>query len=219
MIELIGDSARGPEFALVRLTLHSDRIVDAEAAGLERPLNGLPLLEAAAVGGETLAVEALANAIGPGFAAPRSPGRVAVAMSGGVDSAVALLRSRPNAIGVTLRLWLDPAGPDSERACCSPEAVIAARETCHSLGIPHVTLDLREAFRRAVVTPFVRGYARGETPNPCIRCNGGFRFAELLSFARRVGAPRLATGHYARIVEHDGRLLLARAVDESKDQS
>jgi tRNA-specific 2-thiouridylase len=82
-----------------------------------------------------------------------------------------------------------------------------------------VTLDLREEFVRAVVTPFVRGYARGETPNPCISCNGGFRFAELLAFARRAGAPRLATGHYARIVERDGRLLLARGVDDSKDQS
>src|SRR5207245_8403002 len=94
-----------------------------------------------------------------------------------------------------------------------------ARTLCHSRGLPHVTLDLREEFRRAVVGPFVRGCARGETPNPCIRCNGGFRFAELLAFARRVGAPRLATGHYARIVERDGRTLLGRAVDEHKDQS
>jgi tRNA-specific 2-thiouridylase len=97
--------------------------------------------------------------------------------------------------------------------------VIAARATCHRLGIPHVTLDLREEFRRAVVEPFVRGYAAGETPNPCFRCNGSFRFAELLAFAGRAGAERLATGHYARIVERDGRLLLARAADERKDQS
>jgi tRNA-specific 2-thiouridylase len=129
------------------------------------------------------------------------------------------LRSLPNAVGVTLRLWLDPDGPDSERACCSPESVIAAREACHRLGVPHVTLDLREEFRRAVVTPFVRGYARGETPNPCTRCNGGFRFAELLAFARRAGAGRLATGHYARVVERDGGLLLARGADPAKDQS
>jgi tRNA-specific 2-thiouridylase len=97
--------------------------------------------------------------------------------------------------------------------------VLAARETCHRLGIPHVTVDLREEFRRAVVDPFVRGYARGETPNPCIRCNGSFRFAELLGFARRAGAARLATGHYARVVDHRGRRLLARAADERKDQS
>jgi tRNA-uridine 2-sulfurtransferase len=140
-------------------------------------------------------------------------------MSGGVDSAVALLRAGPNAIGVTLRLWLDPAGPDSERACCSPEAVIAARETCHALGLPHVTLDLREEFRRAVVDPFVASYARGETPNPCGRCNGEFRFAELLEFTDRAGAAALWTGHYARIVDRDGRRLLARAADPDKDQS
>jgi tRNA-specific 2-thiouridylase len=140
-------------------------------------------------------------------------------MSGGVDSAVALLKAGPGAIGVTLRLWLDPDGPDAERACCSPEAVIAARRTCHERGIPHVTLDLREEFRRAVVDPFVAGYARGETPNPCTRCNGGFRFGRLLAFARRAGADTLATGHYARIAEHRGRLLLARAADPAKDQS
>src|SRR6185437_14199375 len=131
----------------------------------------------------------------------------------------ALLRAAPNAIGVTLRLWLDPDGPDAERACCSPEAVIAARDTCHRLGLPHVTLDLREEFRSAIVAPFVRGYARGETPNPCIRCNGSFRFAELLAFARRAGCDRLATGHYARIAQHRGRTLLHRAVDGAKDQS
>jgi tRNA-specific 2-thiouridylase len=219
MQEIFGDSSRAAEWAAVRLRVDGDRIVEADAPGLDRDLAGLTLLEAASVGGETLAADALANALGPVFCAEPSPGRVAVAMSGGVDSAVALLRSLPNAIGVTLRLWLDPAGPDSERACCSPESVIAARETCHRLGVPHVTLDLREEFRRAVVAPFVRGYARGETPNPCTRCNGGFRFAELLSFARRAGADRLATGHYARIVERDGRLLLARGSDPAKDQS
>jgi tRNA-uridine 2-sulfurtransferase len=217
--ELLGDSARGVDFALVRLRVEGDRIVDADADGLAEPLRGLTLLEAAAVPGETLAADALANAIAPALRAASHPERVAVAMSGGVDSAVALLEAGPHAVGVTLRLWLDPAGPGAERACCSPEAVIAARETCHARGLPHVTLDLREPFRRAVVEPFVRGYARGETPNPCVRCNGAFRFAQLLSFARRVGARRLATGHYARIVQHRGRLLLARAADEAKDQS
>ena len=219
MIEAFGDSSRDGDWAAVRLQVDRDRIVEADAPGLDRDLTGLTLLEAASVGGETLAVDALANALGPVFRAEPAAGRVAVAMSGGVDSAVALLRSLPSAIGVTLRLWLDPDGPDSERACCSPESVISARETCHRLGVPHVTLDRREEFRRAVVTPFVRGYARGETPNPCTRCNGGFRFAELLAFARRAGADRLATGHYARIVERDGRLLLARATDRTKDQS
>ena len=203
----------------MRLVVDGDRIVEADAPGLSRPLAGLTLLEAAAVPGETLAADALANALAQVFGAEPDPGRVAVAMSGGVDSAVALLRAAPNAIGVTLRLWLDPAGPDSERACCSPEAVIDARETCHGLGLPHVTLDLREGFRRAVVDPFVASYACGETPNPCGRCNGEFRFTELLNFTDRAGAAALWTGHYARIVERDARRLLARAADPDKDQS
>src|SRR5438477_2237775 len=219
MLEAFGDSTRDGEWAAVRLRIQGERIVEADADGLAERLDGLSLLEAAAVPGETLAADALANALGPVFRAAPSPTRAAVAMSGGVDSAVALLRARPDAIGVTLRLWLDPDGPDAERACCSPEAVIAARETCHALGVPHVTLDLREDFRRAVVDPFVRGYERGETPNPCMRCNGAFRFGRLLAFTRHAGADVLATGHYARIVEHHGRTLLARAADPQKDQS
>jgi tRNA-specific 2-thiouridylase len=219
VIEVFGDSSRADELAFVRLRVDGERIVEADAPGLERPLAGLTLIEAAAVPGETLAADALANALAQVFRAEADPARIAVAMSGGVDSAVALLRAGENAIGVTLRLWLDPAGPDSERACCSPDAVIAARETCHALGLPHVTLDLREEFRKAVVDPFVRAYAAGQTPNPCGRCNGSFRFAELLAFAKRAGAAKLWTGHYARIVQHGGRTLLARAADPAKDQS
>ena len=219
MIEVFGDAGRDGDWASVRLKLDGDRVVDADAEGLAESLVGLTLLEAAAVPGEALAADALANAIGPVFRAPPSTARTAVAMSGGVDSAVALLRAGREAVGVTLRLWLDPDGPDSDRACCSPAAVVAARETCHALGLPHVTLDLRDEFRRTVVAAFVRGYARGETPNPCTRCNGGFRLAQLLAFARRAGAVRLATGHYARIVDHRGRRLLARARDPEKDQS
>ena len=219
MVEIVGESSRDGQWALVRLAVDGDRIVDADAPGIAQPLAGLTLLEAAAVGGDELAVDALAAALGQVFRAAPDPERTAVAMSGGVDSAVALLRAGPKAVGVTLRLWLDPDGPDAARACCSPEAVLAARRTCHERGVPHVTLDAREDFRRAIVTPFVRAYARGETPNPCTRCNGRFRFAELLRFARRAGAARLATGHYARIVERDGRLLVARAADPQKDQS
>jgi tRNA-uridine 2-sulfurtransferase len=217
--ELFGDSTRGGEWAAVRLWVEGQRIAKADAPGIERELAGLSLLEAAAVAGRTLAVDALANAIGAEVAAAPDPERVAVAMSGGVDSAVALLKSGPHAVGVTLRLWIDPRGPDAERACCSPSAVIEARSTCHERGIPHITLDLREAFRRTVVEPFVDGYAAGMTPNPCIRCNGSFRFDELVAFADRIGAARLATGHYARIVEHEGALALARAYDAAKDQS
>ena len=217
--EVTGDSARGDAFAFARLVVDGERIVEADAPGMARPLAGLTLLEAAAVPGETLAADAVANALAQVIRAAPSPGRVAVAMSGGVDSAVTLLRARPDAVGVTLRLWLDPAGPDSERACCSPDAVIRARETCHALGLPHVTLDLREAFRGIVVRSFVDGYASGVTPNPCMRCNGVFRFAALVGFAEKVGADVLWTGHYARIVERNGVRLVARAADPAKDQS
>jgi tRNA-specific 2-thiouridylase len=122
-------------------------------------------------------------------------------------------------VGVTLRLWIDPDAPDSDRACCSPQSVRAARSACHAAGVPHVTLDLRDRFRSQVVEDFVRGHAAGTTPNPCMRCNGSFRFDALAAFADGVGAPRLATGHYARIVERGGHTVLARGADPDKDQS
>jgi tRNA-specific 2-thiouridylase len=227
MRQLIGNSMRGGDVAWVRLDVSRGRVIDATGEGsgvteLCRAVRGLTFLGAAAVPGEALATDALHDALGPALAAPASDGRVAVAMSGGVDSAVALLRARDSGlepVGVTLRLWTDPAGPRGDRACCSPESVLAARAVCHELGFAHATLDLREGFRKAVVTPFIAGYGRGETPNPCIRCNGGFRFAALVAFARRIGAQKLVTGHYARLREHRGRLLLARGADPAKDQS
>jgi tRNA-specific 2-thiouridylase len=217
--EIFGDATRGGEWASARLTIDGERIVAADAPGLSRDVVGLTLLEAAAVDGEPLAVEALASVLGEVFRAAAEPGRIAVAMSGGVDSAVALLRAGPKAVGVTLRLWQDPEARDSDRACCSPAAVTAARSTCHGLGLPHVTLDLREDFKRAVVDPFTAAYEAGETPNPCMRCNGAFRFDELVAFAERAGAAELWTGHYARIVERGGTRLVARALDDAKDQS
>jgi tRNA-specific 2-thiouridylase len=229
VVEAVGNAGRDGELAWVRLSVDRGRIAAAEGEGpgvraLLREVAGLPTLAAAAVPAGPLAADALADALGPVVRAPAPAdgSRIAVAMSGGVDSAVALLAARDaglEPVGVTLRLWTDPAGPDGERVCCSPAAVVAARETCHGLGLPHVTLDLRAEFRRAVVTPFVAGYARGETPNPCIRCNGSFRFAELRALAGRIGADRVATGHYARIVRRGGRLLLARGADPEKDQS
>jgi tRNA-uridine 2-sulfurtransferase len=226
-MQVVGNSAENGDLVWIRLTVEDGRVVDGVGDGpgvpaLCRSVRGLRVLDAAAVSGERLALDALHDALGVAVTAEPRAERVVVAMSGGVDSAVSLLRVRDagyEPVGVTLRLWSDPAGPDSERACCSPAAVIAARETCHALGVPHFTLDLREHFRRAVVAPFTAGYARGQTPNPCVRCNGSFRFAELLAFARRVGAQKLATGHYARTVVHRGRLLLARGADADKDQS
>ena len=142
-------------------------------------------------------------------------------MSGGVDSAVAALLERERGaevVGVTLKLWADPQ-TDGAKACCSPEAVLGARSLAHSLGIPHLTLDLEEEFRHRVVAEFVSGYAAGSTPNPCIACNGEVRIAAMVDLAERVGATHLVTGHYARIVEDGEGLLLAAASDANKDQS
>ena len=189
MIEISGDSSRDGCWALVRLRVDGGRIVDADADGLDTDLRGLSLLEAAAVGGETLAVDALANAIGPVFRArPGSrPGRRGDERRRRQRGRAACVPGRARSASRSASGPI-PRGADSERACCSPAAVLAARRTCHALGLPHVTLDLREAIPPAVVEPFVRGYARGETPNPCTRCNGGFRFAR----AARVRAPRRA---------------------------
>jgi tRNA-uridine 2-sulfurtransferase len=176
--------------------------------------------ECAAVALDALA-ECLADAIDGLPAAPRGS-RTAVAMSGGVDSAVALhrvLARGDEAVGITLRLWIDPAAPDAARACCSPDAVRRARATCHALGVPHLTLDARDRFREVVVQPFLDDYQAGLTPNPCTTCNGDFRIALLADTAARLGADRLATGHYARLVPHGDGALVARGADPAKDQS
>jgi tRNA-specific 2-thiouridylase len=147
--------------------------------------------------------------------------RVAVAMSGGVDSAVAALlalEEGAEVVGITVKLWSDP-DTDGAKACCSPEAVLGARGLAHQLGMPHFTLDLEADFRRRVVDRFVGGYAEGSTPNPCILCNGEVRLAAMVDLAERLGAERLLTGHYARIVEDADGPLLATAADGAKDQS
>jgi tRNA-uridine 2-sulfurtransferase len=144
---------------------------------------------------------------------------VLVGMSGGVDSAVAALVLRDQGyrvVGVTLRLWSDPLSVD-ERACCSAEAVDRAKGVAHSLGIPHLIIDARDAFREQVVRYFVEEYGRGRTPNPCMKCNSRLRFGLLLDIARRLGLGRVATGHYARLLGEPPSL--HRGVDTEKDQS
>jgi len=151
--------------------------------------------------------------------------RVVVAMSGGVDSAVAaglLARQGYEVIGVTMRLWTleDPQAPRHRRRCCSVEDTDDAREAAQALGIPHYVLNLEREFQESVVDYFLREYQRGRTPNPCLACNEHVKFRSLLSRALALEADFLATGHYARIDPPEaGRYRLLRAVDDEKDQS
>ncbi len=255
--------------------------IAAGSAAVALLLDGASLLQAALIGPEEIAAElggltpakrhaaelaadALHRALGSALRADArlapAPGRTLVAMSGGVDSAVAALlaggrhgvggaieerpdEARPAAgravVAVTLELWSDPEN-DGSLSCCSAQAVRGARALAHGLGIPHFSIDLRAEFRAGVVDPWLDAHAAGETPNPCVRCNGSVRLDAMLELADRLGAEALATGHYARVHGADagpgvngsgagpawpGRgpgeeaPLLRVAVDPAKDQS
>lgn len=148
---------------------------------------------------------------------------VLVAMSGGVDSAVAaalLVEQGYEVIGAMLRLWAEP-GQDVTAAnlCCTPEAVERARQVATQLGIPFHLMSAEAPFKRQVVDYFVREYAAGRTPNPCIPCNRFIRFGLLLERALAMGADHIATGHYARVRRVGARYQLLRGLDSAKDQS
>ena len=146
--------------------------------------------------------------------------RIAVGMSGGVDSSVAaaLLKDQGyDVIGVMLRLWSD-LGTDNR--CCAPDAQEQARFVAGLLDIPFYVIDAQDPFYQHVVTTFVDGYAQGITPNPCLNCNKFIRWRFLLDRAQSLGAQYLATGHYARILEGpNGKLQLLKGTDQNKDQS
>jgi tRNA-uridine 2-sulfurtransferase len=166
-----------------------------------------------------LAADALHRALGAAARADarlaERPDRTLVAMSGGVDSAVAALLADGEAVAVTLELWRDPEN-DGERSCCSADAVRHARALAHRMGLAHFTLDLRDEFRAGVVAPWLAAHGEGLTPNPCVGCNGHVRLDAMLAVADRLGAATLTTGHYARRTD-DG--LLRQAKDPAKDQS
>ncbi len=152
---------------------------------------------------------------------------VVVAMSGGVDSAVAaalLVRQGCKVVGITLRIWPGLRPDEAERrfdSCCSPQAVEDARQVAQQLGIPHYVLNYEDEFDREVIRYFTDAYLHGETPNPCVPCNARLKFGSLLTRARGWGADRVATGHYARVVFEpaSGRYCLLRGLDPRKDQS
>jgi tRNA-specific 2-thiouridylase len=141
-----------------------------------------------------------------------------IGMSGGVDSSVAayLLQSQGyDCIGVTMKLY----SGEKAGSCCSLEDVEDAKSVCRRLGIPHYTFNFTEDFDRDVIAPFAAAYEAGQTPNPCIACNRHLKFQRLWQRARELGCDYLATGHYAQIVENQGRYRLLTAKDPAKDQS
>lgn len=148
--------------------------------------------------------------------------KVVVAMSGGVDSSVAaaLLKQQGyDVTGMMLRLWSEPGKEDSNR-CCTPDSMAQARRVAGILDIPFYVIDAKDVFRETVVQYFLDGYARGETPNPCLLCNRQIRWTFLLDHALALGAEFMATGHYVRIRQGGSeKKELLRAVDHSKDQS
>ncbi|MFP3854022.1 MAG: tRNA 2-thiouridine(34) synthase MnmA [Anaerolineales bacterium] len=146
--------------------------------------------------------------------------RIAVAMSGGVDSSVAaarLVEAGEDIFGIMLRLW--SGGPSGTNRCCSPADMARARQVAANLDILFYAQDVQDTFKALVVDFFIDGYQEGLTPNPCVECNRHIRWDFLLKRALALGATHLATGHYARVIKNDDRYELHRAIDHSKDQS
>jgi tRNA-specific 2-thiouridylase len=148
--------------------------------------------------------------------------RVLVAMSGGVDSSVAaalLVEAGHDVVGVTMKTFCYSETPAHGKTCCGLDGITDARRVADTLGIPHHVFDVEEDFTRDVIDDFVAEYARGRTPNPCVRCNSNTKFRDLLERGRLLGCDRIATGHYVRIQSGPAGPALARGLDTSKDQS
>ena len=167
--------------------------------------------------------------IPPELRAAVAPGTgVLLALSGGVDSSVALAVLRHLGADVTAVTFKNFCYGDAEaaagpaalaRSCCSLEAIADARRVAARLGAPHWVADVSDLFDREVIAPFVSEYAAGRTPNPCQACNARVRFPELVRLADRLDCALVATGHYARCVREDGGARLRRGLDPAKDQA
>jgi tRNA-specific 2-thiouridylase len=153
---------------------------------------------------------------------PLKGARIVVAMSGGVDSSVVAAlaqRSGAETIGVTLQLYDHKAAVARSRTCCAGQDIFDAKAVAARLGIAHHVFDYESRFRESVIERFADEYARGRTPIPCISCNQGVKFTDLLGFARELGADCLATGHYVRRAVGPHGPELRRAADPARDQS
>ncbi len=240
----VGIACEGGVIAAAGFDADGCAALTAAGSAVVELVRGVGLLDAARIGREeidaelggvsaerahvnVLAEEALHRALGALVVHADSDllepagNRKLVGLSGGVDSAVAaelLKGAGDEAVGITLQLWDDPA-TDGTASCCSPQAVTLARRLAHDLNMPHFTVDLRDPFRKGVVDPYLAAFGDGLTPNPCVGCNGHVRFDALDEMRQRLGASKLATGHYARIEWDEDGPLLAAATDDNKDQT